>query len=372
LESPRTFELTGNELSVIVDNIVGGREYEIQATVTNETGQKTIARIKTPYIREFENIAPLDDIIIAAFYYDWYSPNYPIPRNLPDKPLLGIYNSSDNVVFNRHVDWATGHGIDVLVFPWFFRGHEQHRIFEKNMGAELFDDIKFSFISTYVDELGSPPYNFDSERTRQTFISNIRYLIENYLNQPNIWKIDNRPVIVIWGSPDRYQAAEGNIQSAIEEVRAISSAALGKSLYIICDDINIFHRMETLDSSDALYHYSPFHNDKTTQDISIDDDVPLIINWMRGLERIAKEHGKLFIPTIAPGFNNKYDYRTGTKAITIYRSPGGFRAYIQNVNTTFRPRIVFLNSFNEWFEGTQVEPTKGYEFNYLEVLKEEF
>jgi hypothetical protein len=33
-----------------------------------------------------------------------------------------------------------------------------------------------------------------------------------------------------------------------------------------------------------------------------------------------------------------------------------------------RPKIIFVTSFNEWFEQTQIEPTGGYGFGYLEAL----
>jgi len=28
--------------------------------------------IKTPYIRQFENVTPLDDVIVIVPYYGWY------------------------------------------------------------------------------------------------------------------------------------------------------------------------------------------------------------------------------------------------------------------------------------------------------------
>jgi hypothetical protein len=190
-------------------DLKGGREYLIKAEAKDLDGNVNFEEIKTPYIREFENIAPLDDITVAAFYYNWYSPTYYIPKNLPDKPLLGFYNSDDNIVFNKHVDWATGHGIDVFVFPWFFQGDEQEEILKKNMKADLFNQIKFSFISTYVDRFGEPPYDFDREEVRKEFVDNILYATKTYLSLPNSWRIDSRLVIVIWGSSDRYTFSQG-------------------------------------------------------------------------------------------------------------------------------------------------------------------
>ena len=112
------FDELEEEFSVLITNIVGGREYRIVALVRDVAGNERIVEIKTPYIRQFENIAKTDDITVAAFYYNWYTPGYDIPKDLPDKPLLGLYYSDDNVVFNKHVDWATGHGINVFIFPY--------------------------------------------------------------------------------------------------------------------------------------------------------------------------------------------------------------------------------------------------------------
>jgi hypothetical protein len=112
------FDSLKEEFSVPIRDIVGGREYKIVALVRDLAGNEKIVEVKTPYIRQFENIAKTDDITVAAFYYNWYTTGYDIPKDLPDKPLLGLYYSDDNVVFNKHIDWATGHGIDVFIFPY--------------------------------------------------------------------------------------------------------------------------------------------------------------------------------------------------------------------------------------------------------------
>ncbi|RSN74278.1 glycoside hydrolase family 99-like domain-containing protein [Candidatus Methanodesulfokora washburnensis] len=369
------FDSLEERFSVPIKDIVGGREYKIVALVRDSAGNEKIVEVKTPYIRQFENIAKTDNITVAAFYYNWYTKGYDIPKDLPDKPLLGLYYSDDNVVFNKHVDWATGHGIDVFVFPYPYHNPRiaftwLEKIFRKNMEAELFNQIKFSFCSTFVDEAGLPPYNFDNSTVRGEFVKAIKDLISNYASLPNYWKVDGKPVVVLWGAANRFISTQENIERAIREVRGFSRSKLGADLYIVSDDINIFHKMEVFYSSDAIYHYSPFLNDKTTRDMGIEEDVPYTINWMKGLEKICKEHGKPFIPTIAPGEDNRYDYRNTVKAPVIYRSLDGFRLYLREVNKAFSPKIVFLTSFNEWFEGTQVEPSEGYGFTYLEILKD--
>jgi len=372
------FDSLEEEFSVPIKDIVGGREYRIVVLVKDSAGNERTAEVKTPYIRQFENIAKTDDITVAAWYYNWYAPGYDIPKDLPDKPLLGLYYSDDNIVFNKHVDWATGHGIDVFIFPYPYHNPRiaftwLEKIFRKNMEAELFNQIKFTFGSTFVDETGIPPgvpWDFDNQTVRGEFVKAIKDLISNYASLPNYWKIDGKPVIVLWAA-GAFESTQGNIENAIRELREFSRNKLGADLYIISDDINIFHRMEAFDSSDAIYHYSPFFNDRTTRSMSIEEDVPYIINWMRNLEKLCREHGKPFIPTVAPGFNDTYNYTVERKSsIAIHRLPEGFRLYLKEVKKTFNPKVLFLTSFNEWFEDTKIEPAQSYGFTYLEILKD--
>lgn len=88
---------------------------------------------------------------------------------------------------------------------------------------------------------------------------------------------------------------------------------------------------------DALRHYSP---DKE--------------NW-KFLSQWAHENNKIFVPCVGPGYSddrvrpwNKHNYKD--------RENGGyydkmFRSAIESKPTTIR-----ITSFNEWHEGTQIEP----------------
>jgi len=105
--------------------------------------------------------------------------------------------------------------------------------------------------------------------------------------------------------------------------------------------------------------------------MSITEDLPYTISWEQRLAQLAREHGKPFIYTIQPGGDKTYDYRTNERPPIIYRDPQGFKIYIEEVKKLPNPlKIIFLTSFNEWFEGTSVEPSRGYGLEYLKIIKE--
>ncbi|RSN73301.1 glycoside hydrolase family 99-like domain-containing protein [Candidatus Methanodesulfokora washburnensis] len=374
------FDSLEEKFSVPIKDIVGGREYRIVVLVKDSAGNERTADMKTPYIRQFENIAKTDNIIIAAFYYNWYTKGYDIPKDLPDKPLLGLYYSDDNIVFNKHVDWATGHGIDVFVFPYPYHNPRiaftwLEKIFRKNMEAELFNQIKFTFGSTFVDETGIPPgvpWDFDNQTVRGEFVKAIKDLISNYASLPNYWKIEGKPVIVLWGSHG-YLSSNNNVEKAIKEIREFSLSTTGRDLYITSQVPVVWSESdvrELIRNSDAIYDYVPLPL-WLRHPMNLKDAVPYTIERMLIWKDISMKYGKLFIPSVGPGFNDTYNYTAKRKlSIAIHRLPEGFRLYLKEVKKTFNPKVLFLTSFNEWFEDTKIEPAQSYGFTYLEILKD--
>jgi hypothetical protein len=57
---------------VQVKDIVGGREYRISILVRDLAGNRKTIEVKTPYIRQFENMAKSDDIIVGVLYLLWW------------------------------------------------------------------------------------------------------------------------------------------------------------------------------------------------------------------------------------------------------------------------------------------------------------
>jgi glycoprotein endo-alpha-1,2-mannosidase len=75
---------------------------------------------------------------------------------------------------------------------------------------------------------------------------------------------------------------------------------------------------------------------------------PYLADW-------ASRHGKLFIPSVGPGYADDR-IRPWNGANFKAREQGRYydRMFSQALNT--KPDIVTITSFNEWHEGTQIEP----------------
>ena len=186
------FDELKEEFAAKITDIVGGREYEVVAVVRNKAGDMGTASLGTPYIREFENIAPLDDILVGAFYYPWYNKHDPWFRFWFDeaeweslgyeaRPLLGQYRSDDPVLISKHIDWATGHGIDYFLVSWGYAGGPGgfNDNVLKNLILEnpLIDQIKFCVLYESGGRLTSEESEFDltDPHNRQQLAGDFNY-----------------------------------------------------------------------------------------------------------------------------------------------------------------------------------------------------
>jgi hypothetical protein len=68
-------QLEREMFSINFNDLKGGREYIVRARVEDVAGIERIVEVKMPYIRQFENIAKNDDILVIANYLLWYRAN---------------------------------------------------------------------------------------------------------------------------------------------------------------------------------------------------------------------------------------------------------------------------------------------------------
>ena len=78
-------------------------------------------------------------------------------------------------------------------------------------------------------------------------------------------------------------------------------------------------------------------------------------NWTH-LAYVAREHDLLFIPCVGPGYVDTR-IRPWNGSTTRPREGGAYYDRMFDAALGVRPPFVGITSFNEWHEGTQIEPT---------------
>jgi hypothetical protein len=377
------FDSLEERFSVPIKDIVGGREYRIVVSVRDSAGNERVAEVKTPYIRQFENIAKTDNITVMASYMPWYTdPRWVNEHRFRGYPLLGAYNVRDPIVVYKHADWATGHGIDAFLMNW-------------NGADKASDDNIFYIIEILKDFKGAPrigilwgphpevmavnergEYIMDDAHNRKEFLKEMEYLAKRYMNSP-LYLVTNdlRPIIYFYES----KALKGDIPGLIDECRDVIREATGRNPFIIGDEIGwLFtypqewlkisgNSLERLKSFDAVSDWAGAQ-DRSKQDY-IDNYIRYLDNLYYEWSTFLKKYNIVFVGSAIPGFDEIYiHYKPDLPPIP--KAPQLFEERLRiALKYTHPVKMIRIDTWNDWGEWTNVEPTVEEGMAYLEVLK---
>ncbi len=331
------------EFHVAITDFRGGREYEIRVEVEDEAGNRQVTTIKTPYIREYEDVAGRDGSLVGAIYYPKYDHGGGL-RGCEDSPLLGVYDPRDDVVISRHIDWATGHGVDFFLVSW--RGpcsYEDSTLKGHIMRSPLADSTRFAVLYE-ADGLG----DLNPAEAGRVLRDSIDYLNETYFNDPRYLRIEGKPVLGMH---------VGELPESILE--ALSKYKEEYGLYLV----GTLDRLRDRSEMARLRYFDAIALGGTPEVTGAEGDHGLGYREQRAY---MMDLGIGFIPLVAPPPNN------GTADGEKVRSKiEAFKERLVMALQYSRPRkVVLISSFNDWSSCNSVEPSEKNGMGYLDAVLE--
>jgi glycoprotein endo-alpha-1,2-mannosidase len=265
---------------------------------------------------------------VAAFYYPWYGTpthdgawihwnqnNHVPPDDIASAyyPVAGAYSSDDPAVLATQMSQIKGAGIDEIVVSWWGRGSFEDKRLPAVIAAAKRDGIA---VAAHIE-----PY---PGRTPTSVVSDIWYLRTLGLTTFYVFH------------PDDFTALQwAPAMDAVHQFQALSiPAALPAQVFV----------QTPLAGYAAAGHFDGVYTYDTLT--------------YRGneLSRICEEAhavGLLCAPSVGPGYD-------------AVRADGDVRIKPRNNGATYdsmwhaaisaHPDLVTITSFNEWHEGTQIEP----------------
>ena len=296
-------------------------------------------------------VGPEPSTRVAAFYYAWYGnptrdgdwihwtqSGHQPPRDIGSDymPALGAYSSNDPAVVAQHMAWLRRAGVGVIIVSWWGQGSREEKPVPLILQMAQHYGIKVTF---HIE-----PY---SGRDADSLVADIKYLYAHYGKDPAFFLSgatsryspagQPRPMFFVYDAgsqsnnndpvqPEYWQKAIDAIHALPQGGLMIATPALGSFV--------------TDGHFDGLYNYVTLH---------LDQDGGFA--WAHSLPP-----NSLYFPSVIPGNSAE---RVGYPADTLIpRQDGATYAeqWTAALGTGVPPEMVTVTSFNEWHEGSMIEP----------------
>jgi len=303
-------------------------------------------------------------------------------HNQPREPHtdIGYYDLSKWNTLENQIKMAKRHGIYGFCFyHYWFKGQ---RLLEKPVDMFMeHSETNFPFCLCWANESWTRRWDGlsndiliaqdYSEEDDIAFIDNLT----RYIKDPRYIKIDNKPVILIYRP-----AAFPNTQETVKRWRLrLKENGVGE-VYLICTFSNYHNQKTPLELGfDAAYEFapniyipnSPYFNTKPYKKNGFNGFVSHygqfvkdVLNWRE--ELITKKDFDIFYSVMLEWDNTPRMGEKG-KIFTNY-SPQDYKKWLTETIKITRQQhkknkqFIFINAWNEWAEGTYLEPDKknGY------------
>lgn len=287
--------------------------------------------------------------VVGVMYHHWWVPSRwsQNPPNHPYEPVLGHYDNADPEVIHQHIAWAKEVGINTFLLNFWITDHDWWWV-ERNTTAvaDICDQegMNYFFLMDGWFEFE------DADDQAYEIAWRVNARAAPFFNRPGYLKKDGEPILFFW-------AAYPSSCDLWDAVRAGIEGTSG----------SIFMTGDKWDCFDLRMLYNPYTANCSDYDCQLERQKDL---W-----KDRNEEGEPWAPTALPGYDDHL-VRPGNPVIPL--DPDFFRESLRlamkyDQHHDDKKRWLFICSWSEWHEGSQIEPADDFAnpLVFLDVLSEE-
>jgi hypothetical protein len=318
----------------------------------------------------------------------------------PRLPAWGYQMDNDPKAMEKKIDAATNHGVNVMIFDWYWFENKPFLESALNDGflkAKNVDKMKFYLM--WANHDANTTWDIRRSHKRETiwpgsvdlatFKTVVARVIKKYFSHRSYYKIDGKPVFSIYDLNNLIKGLGGVKQTvkALDYFRGEVKKAGFPGLHL---QMIYWARVPKIDDSgfasakgtavntiktfkfDSLTNYQFVHLARPEADYVKWADKALS-NWPKW----SKNFDVPYFPHVSIGWDNNARFVKKRAAVTENVNPKTFRKYLLKAKAYAdahpgQPKLITINAWNEWVEGSYLEPDKRFGMGYLKAVKDVF
>ena len=321
---------------------------------------------------------------------------YEAVKHYPDdywgvKPLWGYEMEDDPVAVARKIDAATAAGVNVFIYDWYWYGGRpflEGALDNGFLKAKNCERMKFYVMWANHDVTGLWNNKLSGEEkgkkiwsakiTDEDWVKIVARWI-GYFRKPNYYTIGGEPVVSIYKIAyfaDWEGVAKANAR--LDYLRAEARKAGFPGVHI--QAVAAFMPPENLKVDSTTFYNWGYH---TWAELGNREHELTYRAWgelsMKNFDVAraeAEKVGAAFFPNITCGWDTNARYPKGASEPFVHGStPELFEEFCRRTKAWAdahpakgMPRLITINSWNEWTEGTYLEPDDHFGYGYLNAL----
>jgi hypothetical protein len=334
-------------------------------------------------------------------------PRFP-GHHQPNVPLWGYTDESDPNVMAQKIAAAADHGVGAFIFDWYYYNDGpflERPIDNGFLKAKNNHRIKFAFMWANHDWLDIHPYHrgapkkllYPGKVTPAAFDKICDHVIKDYFQHPSYWKIDGKPYFSFYDLTKLLESF-GTIEAtraALDKFRAKAKATGLPGLHL-----NAVVWGRTILPVEKV----PAAPAKLVKDLGFDSVTSYVWIHHVGLPKMQTDYNEVrdkyfeywakaekmfdvpYYPNVTMGWDSSPRAAQADEFGNVgypfmhtiaNNTPENFRTALEQTKQRLLanptgPRLLNINCWNEWTEGSYLEPDTVHGLKYLEAIRRVF
>jgi len=293
------------------------------------------------------------------------------------KPLLGYYDESNPEIVDWQIKWAVEHGVQFFLVDWYWEAGRQRYLHYTDAFYKSRYHQFFKWAVMWANH-NAPGTHSESDWRKVT-----QYWLDHYFKTDEYLRLGGKPAVFLW-SPGNVERDMGGADQAAKLLalsQGMAKAAGLPGITFVAMTAGSTPTDARRYADEGYTHHTTYHWWADAPFLAKDPKYypfSLVVDRSRqawdSREKLVDEAGLKFLPVADTGWDARP--RHGTNTHVIYgRTPDQFERLLRDAKGWLDARnekTLLLGPWNEWTEGSYLEPCSEWDFGMLQAIHRVF